>query len=220
MFIAMVRVGIYVLLGAVLVLVWYFAMLAYQRRKAGVLVSWLEKALAGHGQIAGVRWLRPSLFQAALRLRTSVFRHPLVSIRMKPREFPLNWFSNWWQGNPEVLVFEADLDSPPSFNLEVRSHRWCGRTAKRLSTNPDEWTFEQTIPIVLTSRSHWEREVTSMMNALLSCREREFLSLGFHRSSPHFTASVLLDSISPRHGDGTSLFEMLRELAAGASTFR
>ncbi len=216
----MVLVASCVLLGAALALAWYFAAVAYQRRKAARLLGWLEKALAGHGQVIGVRWLRPSLFQAALRLRTSVFLHPLVSVRMKPREFPLNWIYAWWQGQPEVLVFEADLDSPPGFNLEVRSHRWCGRTARRLSTNPDDWNFEQTIPIVLTSRRRWEREVTSMMNALLGCRDREFLSLGFHRRSPHFTASILLDSISPQHGDASRLFESLRELAAGASTFR
>jgi hypothetical protein len=216
----MVRVGLYVVVGTVLALIWYFAARAYQRRKAGQLMSWLEKALTEHGQVTGMRWLRPSIFQAALRLRTSVFRHPLISVRMKPREFPLNWISSWWQGQPEILVFEADLDSPPGFNLEVRNHRWCGRTAKRLSMDPEDWTFEQTMPIVLTSRRHWEREVTSMMNALLSCREREFLSLAFHRNSPHFTASVLLESISPQHGDGSRIFEMLRELAAGASTFR
>ncbi len=216
----MIRAAICLLVGAVLTLGWYFAAVAYHRRRAGQLLAWLEKALTGYGQVTGVRWLRPSILQAALRLRTSVFRHPLISIRMKPREFPLNWIRCWWQGQPELLVFEADLDFPPGFNLEVRSHRWCGRTAKRLSTNPDHWSFEQTIPIVLTSRDHWEREVTSMMNALLSCREREFLSLEFRRKSPHFSASVLLESISPQHGDGSRLFEMLRELAAGASTFR
>jgi hypothetical protein len=82
-----------------------------------------------------------------------------------------------------TLVFEFDLDFPPGFNLEVSNYRWCGRTTRNFYSQPADWHFAQTMPLVLTSRRHWEREVTSMMNALLSCRERQFLSLSCR--SPH-----------------------------------
>jgi len=59
-----------------------------------------------------------------------------------------------------------------------------------------------------------------MMNALLSCREREVLSLEFRRSSPHFSAIIVLECISPDGRAGSNVFDTLRELAAGASASR
>lgn len=105
-----------------------------------------------------------------------------------------------------TLVFEFDLDFPPGFNLEVSNHRWCGRTTRNFYSQPADWHFAQTMPLVLTSRWHWEREVTSMMNAL-SCRERQFLSLSFSCRSPHFTATMALESIAPAGENVGNLFE-------------
>lgn len=59
-----------------------------------------------------------------------------------------------------------------------------------------------------------------MMNALLSCRESEVLSLDFRRTSPHFFAVIPLGCISPEGRAGANVYETLRELAAGASTSR
>ena len=213
-------VAVYVMTAAILVLAWYFGFVAYNRRQARRIMGWLERALAGQGQILGVQWLRPSLFQAPLRLRTNVFQHPAVLVRIAPRELPFSWLVKWWRREPDMLIFEADFDFPPGFSLEVRNHRWCGRTTRRFSGSPERWEFEQTTPIVLTSRRHWEREVTGMMNALLSCRERDFLRLAFSKRSPHFSATVSLESISPAADSSGNVFEMLRELAGGASAPR
>jgi hypothetical protein len=209
----------YVMSAAALVLAWYFGFVAYNRRQARRIVGWIERALAGHGQILGIQYLRPSLFQAPLRLRSAVFQHPAVLVRMSPRELPFSWLLKWWRREPDTLVFEADFDLPPGFSLEVRNHRWCGRTTRRFSNSAEQWEFQQATPIVLTSRKNWEREVASMMNALLSCRERDFLRLSFSKRSPHFSATVPLDSIKPET-EGDNIFEMLRELAGGASTPR
>ena len=59
-----------------------------------------------------------------------------------------------------------------------------------------------------------------MMNALLSCREREVLSLEFRRSSPHLSATIALECISPEGRAGSNVFDTLKELAAGASVSR
>ncbi|MBV9610482.1 MAG: hypothetical protein JO187_13055 [Acidobacteria bacterium] len=212
--------AVYLVIAGAVVLAWYFGFVAYNRRQARRIMGWLEEALVGQGQILGIQWIRPSLFQAPLRLRTSVFQHPAVLVHIAPRELPFSWLAKWWRREPDTLIFEADFDYPPGFSLEVRNHRWCGRTARRFASPPERWSFEQTTPIVLTSRHHWEREVTNMMNALLSCREREFVRLSFSKRSPHFSATVSLQSISPDAGSGGNVFEMLRELAGGASAPR
>jgi len=170
--------------------------------------------------VVAVRWLGPSIFQIALRLGTGLFQHPGLMVRLVPRQNPLGWLRQWWRREPATVTFEADFDNPPGFNLQVGQHRWCGRTSKRFSRDTDHWKFEQVTPLILTSRQSWQREVTGMMNALLSCRNREVLSLGFRRTSPHFSATIKLEGISVEGRTGTNVFDTLRELAAGASASR
>jgi hypothetical protein len=214
------RSAIYLVAGAVTVLLWYLFFVRSNRHRADRVMEWVHAALAGKGQVVDIRWLGPSVFHVALRLSTNLFAHPALLVRLVPREMPLKWLRHWWHRQPATITFEADLDIPPSFNLQVRQHRWSGRSSRRISPDPDRWFLEHVTPLIMTSSQYWQREVTAMMNALLSCRNRELLSLGFRRSSPHFSATIPLKCISPEGRAGSNVFDMLRELAAGASASR
>jgi hypothetical protein len=117
----------------------------------------------------------------------------------------------------ETVVFQADLDWAPPFTLELQSYRLFARTRKDLPPDAPGWDFEQTTPFVLTTRKDWQREITAVITSLLSCPERQFLSIAFSRQSPHFTATLALDSIAPSSTCRTEIFDSLRELATGAS---
>lgn len=114
-------------------------------------------------------------------------------------------------------MFEADLDWAPPFSLELQSYRLFARTRKDLPPDAPGWDFEQTTPFILTTRKDWQREITSVITSLLSHPDRQFLSIAFSQKSPHFTATMALDSISPSSTCRTEIFDSLRELAAGAS---
>jgi hypothetical protein len=199
---------------------WYLFFRRYNRRQAANVAEWVQTALAGKGQVVAIRCLGPSIFHLALRLGSSLFQHPALMVRLLPRQNPLRWLRQSWRREPETITFEADLDITPSFNLQVRHHRWSGRTRKRFSPDAERWVLEPVTPLILTSRRSWRREVTGMMNALLSCRDREVLSLGFSRTSPHFSATIPLECISPEGRAGANVFDTLRDLAAGASASR
>ena len=205
--------------GAALVLAWYLFFVRYNRERGLQALRWIEASLAGHGHVTGVRWFGASRFVAPIRLHTGIFQHASVVVDIAPREMPLRWLLKWLRKNPETVTFEADLDCPPAFNLAVGNHRWWGRTRKRLPTDPKRWLFEQTTPLLLTSRQHCVGKSQAMLNALLSCREKEFLSVWFRRSSPHFTATVPLSAVTPS-ADNQNLFDVLLEVASGASTSR
>ncbi len=214
------RAAICLLASAVVVVGWYLTFQRSNRRQAGRVMEWIQAALAGKGHVEAIRWLGPSIFHVALRLGTSLFQHPALMVRLVPREMPLKWLQHWWRRELPTLTFEADLDAAPGFNLQVHQHRWSGRSSKHVSPDPEHWYFEQVTPLIMTSSQSWDREVIGMMNALLSCRNREVLSLGFRRSSPHFSATVPLECISPEGRGGSNVFDTLRELAAGASASR
>jgi hypothetical protein len=207
--------------GLIVVTGWYVAFVRYNRRKAAEVLLWIKTAFSGHAQILGVHWISPSRFHVRMRLVPNIFQHSHLVVQLIPREFALNWLISRFKKQQEVATFEADLDVPPGFNLEVQNQRWCGRSRRGTKIDPDHSTIENVGPFVLTTRRDWQREITSMMNALVASRDSDFLSVSFRRTSPHFSATVPLSCLAPQNATGNNVFRVLRELAdcAGASRF-
>ena len=91
-----------------------------------ILIEQIRTALGGHAQVVGIYWISSSRFHLRLRLFPEIFRHCSVAVQLIPRELPLSWLLSWYRNQRETLTFEADLDVPPSFSLEVHNQRWSG----------------------------------------------------------------------------------------------
>lgn len=214
------RAAICLAVGTTAALLWYLFFRRYNRRQGEQVVGWIKSALAGTEEVVAIHWLGPALFKVTLRLDPGLFHQPALVVSLTPRHMPLRWLQQWWRREPASITWQADLDGPPGFNLEVGRHLWSGRSRRRLDPERNGWTFQPVTPLILTSRRSWPREVAVMMNALLSCRQCEMLSLAFRPTSPHFSAVVPLILLSPEGCGGRNVFEKLRELAAEASASR
>lgn len=205
--------------GLIVVTGWYVCFVRYNRRKAADVLLWIKTAFSGHAQILGVHWTSPSRFLIRLRLVPNIFQQSQIIVQLMPREFALNWILCRVRKQQEVATFEADLDVPPGFSLEVHNQRWCGRSRRSAKIDPDHSTFESIGPFVITTRRDWQREITSMVSALVASRDSDFQTVSFRRTSPHFSATVPLSSLAPQKCGGNNVFRVLRELAdcAGAS---
>jgi hypothetical protein len=210
--------GIELVIVALLVVAWYLAFVQLNRRRATRVIRWIERTFAGHAAVVGNQWLASSRFRVRLRMPTGVFRDPSVLVQMCPRELPARWMMWRFRKRPETLTFEADLDYAPSFSLEVHNHRWFGRTRRRFPSHQQNWTTESIGPVVLTTRNDWQREITTMMNTLVASHDCDCLAVSIRRSSPHFSATVPLEAISPGSQAQGELFDIFRELAQGASS--
>ena len=210
-----------ILVGLLLVTGWYVGFVRYNRRRAAEVLLWIRTAFSGHAQVLGIHWSSSSRFHVRLRLLPGVFQHSYIVVQLLPREFFFNWFLSKLRKQQELATFEADLDSAPLFNLEVHNQRWCGRSRKGSTLDPERGTIENFGPFVLTTRNDWQREITSMIDALVASRDSDFLTVNFRRTSPHLSATVALDSLAPQNTNGNKVFHVLRELAdcAGASRF-
>jgi len=210
-----------VLSAILLISVWYLWFFRYNRSRSRILIQQIRTALGGHAEIVGIHWISPSRFHVRLRLFPEIFRHCSVAVQLIPRELPLSWILSVFRKQRELLTFEADLDVPPGFSLEVHNQRWTGRSGKRRKPRLNH--VEVCGPFVLTTRTDWQREITAMMNALVASRDSDFVSVTFRRTSPHFSASVPVSSLSDEHtaryGD-YDMFDVLRELADCASASR
>jgi hypothetical protein len=212
-----VLIAIFLAVGVSALFVWHFYFTRRSKQRAFEIVGWIEALLTGHGHIAGIEWQSASKFQVPLRLRSATFRNASLDVQMLPRELPLNWIIGKVRAEQELLTFRADLDLAPPFTLELQSYRLFARTRKDLKPEAPGWNFEQATPFVLTTRKDWQREITSVISSLLSCPERHFLSIAFSQRSPHFSATLALNSIAPESQCRAEIFDSLRELATGAS---
>ncbi len=208
-----------VIVVAVVMTAWYLWFRRQNRRKSLQVVQRIKAAFAGHAQITGVAWTGTARFSIRLRVLSNLFQHASVGVELYPRELPLNWLWARLRQHKETLTFEADLECPPAFNLEVQNHRWCGRT-RQFPKDLRRVAVEHCGPFVLTTRNDWQREITTMMNALVASRDCDFFRLCFRRTSPQFSATVPLESLSPESQCEAEIFDVLRELASCASALR
>jgi hypothetical protein len=219
--VAWVTVLLETLAGLILVTGWYVAFVRYNRRLANEVLLWVKTAFSGNAQVLGIHWISSSKFHIRLRLVPNVFQHCYIVVQLLPREFVLNWIICKIRKQRELATFKADLDVAPGFNLEVHNQRWCGRSCRNAKLNLESAAVRNVGPFVLTTRRDWQREITSMMNALVASRDSDFTSVSFRKTSPHFSATVPLYSLAPQNQCGNNVFHVLRELAdcAGASRF-
>lgn len=207
-------IGIDVLAAIAFFLLWYLIFLRYNRRRAISVLHRMRNAFAGEAQIIAVNWATASQFCTRLRVDDGLFQQPVVHVRLQPRERPIHWLWSRVSRRPEMLTFEADLECPPSFNLEVHNRRWCGRTHKFPARNLQRLTLDRCGPFVLTTRNEWQRDIMGMMNALMASRDCDLLSVTYRKTSPHFSASMPIGCISPEPECDTRIFDVLRELAS------
>ena len=202
-------------IAAMFVLLWYSWFVRYNRRRAASVLAWVQAACLGKGRLVDLEWqANSSRLKAKLHLATRWFEEARLTIRLLPRPLPVKWFLSRWHEQQETLTFEADMGFPPGFHLDIVRHRWSGQTGSKKSSR--QWAITRPGPVVLTTKEDWPVELTPVVNALATWRDKDFVSVRFNRTSPHFAATVSLDSLSDQKS-ATALLGLFRELAASSS---
>ncbi len=218
----MVRLLLIDVVASVAVLgTWYLVFSHYNRKKGATALRWMQAACAGRGRILESRWMGTSRLEARLHFPSRWFDNVLVTVKFRPRAVPVRWLMSCWRKEKETLTFEADLDSSPSFRLEVVRHHWCAhnRGISSRKRNDREWDVYEPGPVILTTRTHWKEDPSAELNALMSARRQEVLQVHFRPESPQFSATVHLESLADPN-TAAEFVSALREIAAGASTHR
>ncbi len=198
-------------------LLWYAWFVRYNRQRAGSVLRWVQDACLGKGEIADVRWhANSSRLKATLNLSSRWFQQARLTIRLLPRPLPVKWALSRWRQQQETLTFEADMGFPPGFHLDVIRHRWSGHSGEKTSKAKRAWTISRPGPVILTTKDDWPIELSPVVNALASWRDKDFVGVRFNSKSPHFTATVALENLSDQKA-AAALLGLFRELAASSS---
>jgi hypothetical protein len=219
-------VGRFILIDVVLALalyvIWYAGFIRYNRRRAGKVLRWVQEACLGKGRVVDLRWqASSSRLKATLNLSSRWFEDAHLTIRLMPRPLPVQWALSRWRQQQETLTFEANMGFPPGFHLDVIRHRWSGHSGGKNSSAKESirartWTISRPGPVILTTKDDWPVELSPVVNALASWRDKDFLGVRFNSTSPHFTATVALEHLSDQK-EASALLGLFRELAASSS---
>ncbi len=206
-----------VVVALALSIFWYAWFVHYNRKRAGNVLQWVEAACLGKGRVADRRWqASSSRLKAKLLLSSRWFEEAQVTIRLLPRALPIKWALSRWRQQQETLTFEANMGFPPGFHLDVIRHRWSGHSGAKNSTGTRAWTITRPGPVILTTKEDWPVELSPVVNALASWRDKDFVGVRFNSTSPHFTATVALENLSDQKA-AAALLGLFRELAASSS---
>jgi hypothetical protein len=207
---------LYLLAGVVTVAIWYFWSARSNRLRAVQVLYWIENALAGKGHVTGIRWISLSEFEVPVKMASKLFRHPSILVKISAYKVPVNWIiAHFREPEPETLTFRADFDPHPAFNLQLQNRRWFARSQKTLDLDAPGWQFESCLPVVLTTRLDWQKELTTAIQSVLAVEQRENMQVEFQESSPHFRATVPLEAITPE--SQMAVFELLGSIASRAT---
>lgn len=203
--------------AGVLLLLWYGWFVSYNRRRGTALLHWVQAACLGKGRVLDPRWKAGSTqLKATLRLSSRWFEDARLTVRLRPRPFPVQWVLSRWRKQSETLTFEADMGFPPGFHLDVIRRRWSGHSTKKGSSETRTWTLSRPGPVILTTKDDWPPELTPVINALTAWRDKDFLNVRFNPTSPHFTATVALENLSDEN-TAAQVLGLFRELAMSSS---
>lgn len=221
-----------VIVASTLLVLWYAWFIHYNRRRAADVLQWVQAACLGKGRVADLRWqANSSRLKATLHFSSRWFEDAHLTIRLLPRALPVQWAMSRWRQQQETLTFEANMGFPPGFHLDVIRHRWSGRTGAKSSgakgrglkdagskdsTGTRAWTISRPGPVILTTKEDWPAELSPVVNALASWRDKNFVGVRFNSTSPHFTATVALENLSDQKA-AAALLGLFRELAASSS---
>ena len=198
---------------------WYFWFARYNRRQGIKALRWVAAACSGKGRIMEARWLGSCRLQARLNLTAHWFENAQVTVKMLPRQIPTQWLLSIHRQQKDTLTFEADLDYTPNFHLDVFRHRWLTHKHSEAASQKKDWIISRPGPVVLTTRTHWNQELTPVVNTLMTSRGHNLLTVRFRSESPQLSASLPLEALSDEQA-AASFLAVLRDLAAGASTSR
>jgi hypothetical protein len=198
---------------------WYAVSLRRKREKAREILRWIQASLAGRGHVVGISWTAASRFRVPLRLTCGVFRRAWVLVEMQTQQTPVHWLINKINSPQEVITFQADLDSPPTFSLQMQNFRWYARSSPKTEIANTGWQFERLPSVMITTKPESQKEIAGTITSLSRGDNGDFLEVGFQQSSPHFSATLPLESLAPGAPARTYMLDAMREMAGSASVF-
>jgi hypothetical protein len=121
----------YLLVVAVVIVMGWFAFgVIYNLRRGDALLKWMQNGLPRIGERTTFRWLGTSVAELVIARAKSPFRRLETLLVLKPRDVFWMAILSALQGRNDIVIFRAQLSSPPLLDLELADPKtWSGGAA-------------------------------------------------------------------------------------------
>jgi len=107
------------ILGVVVVMLWFAFGTSRNISRGNDLLRWLEGGLPQLGRKTTLRWLGSSAVELRLTEPADPFREVIVLAVLEPRDVPLLWLFSRARGRRDFLIFRTSLQRSPRIELEA-----------------------------------------------------------------------------------------------------
>ena len=120
----------FLVLAVIVVMGWFAFGVIYNLRRGEAVLKWMRDGMPRIGEKTTLRWLGTSVAELVIARAKSPFRRLDTLLVLKPRDVFWMTILSAIQGRNDVIIFRAQLGSPPLLDLELADPKtWSGRTA-------------------------------------------------------------------------------------------
>jgi len=120
----------FLVIAVIIVMGWFAFGVIYNLRRGEAVLKWMRDGMPRIGEKTTFRWLGTSVAELVIAKAKAPFRRLETLLVLKPRDVFWMTILSVFQGRDDVLIFRAQLGSPPLLDLELADPKtWSGRSA-------------------------------------------------------------------------------------------
>jgi hypothetical protein len=181
---------------AIVVVGWFALGTQANVRKGDRFMRWLQEGLPLVGEKTTMRWMGSSV----LELKIAKAKPPLRTFDMlaifEPRDVVFLWLLSYWQGRRDFIIFRAQLQSTPAFDLDLFDPKgWTTNHLER-EVQKKNWTRLQTdVSGSLLAYTSGNPSVAKPIIDLALRSKFKWARVAVHRELPNVEVHVFMPSL-------------------------
>ncbi len=203
----------WLVIAVIIVMGWFAFGVLYNLRNGNGLLRWMQGGLPQIGERTTLRWMGTSVVELVIAKAKKPFRRFVTLVVLSPRDVPWLWLLSIFQGRRDVLIFRADLDTPPPVEVELADPSfWTGRLALRQAAQQG-WEGQPYQGLQLMAPAGKTARAAAVLARLAEPMQRlalHYWRFGLRKEAPHLEVHV---AFPDRRSDAGQFIAALQALA-------
>lgn len=183
-------------------------------RKGDQVLRWLTAGLPLIGERTTYRWLGSSVMELKIAKANAPFRNAETLIVFEPRDIILLWWWSRWRGRRDLVIFRAQLNTAPGFELEIFDPKaWTTHRSERDLQNKNWTRYElpATPALVAYHSAKADSALIPRLVELATHLDGTLARISVHRDLPNLEIHWRLPDIKTKSAQ--QIFSKLQQIA-------
>ncbi len=184
-------------------------------RKGDHVMKWIRGGLPLIGERTTYRWLGSSVVELKIAKAKPPFRNSETLVVFEPRDILLLWGLARWRGRRDMLIFRAQLQSAPGYEVEIFDpSAWTTHNTERDLTKKNWSKLDLAAHPSLRAYHSGQvdpAEITRIVN-LANQLSGKLIRLSIHRDLPNLELHWLLPNL--KTASANQIFSKVQQIAS------